>query len=127
MDPRPEFLLTEQQDAQKGGFEEKGKHALHRQRLANDPACERGKPGPIGPELKFHGYAGHHAEGKRQGKKLDPKSRRGIEILILGQESAGFQENNQERQADGELDEQIMEDNGESKLQTIVEERASHE
>jgi hypothetical protein len=127
MDSRPEFLLTEQQDAQEGRFEEKGKHSLHRQGLADNPAGKSGKPGPISAELKFHGYAGHHAKGKGQGKNLDPKSRCDIEMLILVQESAGFQKNNQERQADGELDEQIMEDNREGKLQTIVEERASHE
>jgi hypothetical protein len=77
--------------------------------------------------LKFHGYVGHHAGGKRQGKKLDQKSHCDIEILLLVQESTDFQENKQEHQADGELDEQIREGNGGSQLQAIVEERASHE
>ena len=68
-----EALFTEKKEPQKRGFQEKGKHAFHRQWLANDAASRSRELRPVSAELKFHGNARHNTEQKIDGEILPQK------------------------------------------------------
>ena len=126
MDLGAEPLLTEQQNPQKRRFQEEREKALHGQRLPDDTAGEIRELGPIGPELKLHGNAGHDPEGEAQREDLDPEACRSVIPVVFGPEGAGLQVQNQEGEPHGELGKEVMEGDRDGKLEAVVQQGSRH-
>src|SRR5208283_1716514 len=114
-----ESFFTEEKQAQKTGFEKEGKNPLHGKGLADNAAGGFGKFGPVGAELKFHGDAGDDADGEVDGEDFGPKARGFGVVLVASAESDGFEDDNEQGKAHGQLREQIMESNREGEVQAV--------
>jgi len=66
---------TEEEEADKGGFEEEGHQPLDRQRRAEDVAHIVAIIAPVHTELEFHDDAGGHAHCKVDAEKRAPENR----------------------------------------------------
>ena len=100
---RPRRFSPYRNSPRKRRFQEKGEDALHRQRLPDDAAGGLREFRPIGAELKFHGDAGDHAEGKVDAENLGPETRGAVVMLVTGAQRQRLQDNHQQRQAHREL------------------------
>src|ERR1700674_2339119 len=116
---RADAPFTEEKKAEERGLEKKGEDAFHGQRLADYAAGGFGELRPVGAELKFHGDAGDHAEGKTDAENLGPKPRRLIPYFVSAAERDSLEDENQEGQPHSELRKNVMERNGECEMQAV--------
>ena len=72
---RTQSLFAPDECADKGAFQKEREHALHRQRLSDDPTGVFRKARPVRSELKLHRNAGHHPDGEIEPEDLGPESR----------------------------------------------------
>lgn len=126
LDAEPEPLLAEQQNSEERGFEDEGKQAFHRQRLADHSAGEVRESGPVGAELKFQWNAGDDAEGKAHRKDLRPESGDLQILLIAGPQRPAPQVEQQEGEAHRQLRKEVVECGGEGELKAVIQQRAFH-
>jgi hypothetical protein len=119
-------FFAEEEKAKEAGLQEKGKNALHGKRLADHAAREFGKLSPIGAELEFHRDAGNHAECKVDAKDFRPETGRAVVVLVTGAESNGFENDDEQREAHGQLRKQIMERYCKSEMKTMNIQSGSH-
>src|SRR5215469_13012931 len=77
-------LLAPDQRADERTFEEEREHAFHGQRLADHSAGISGETGPVRSELKLHGNASNHPDGKVDAEDFAPKSDGFIVFFIAG-------------------------------------------
>src|SRR6266446_6809777 len=113
---RTEPLLAPDERADERAFKEEREHAFHCQRLPDYTPCILGKLRPISSELKLHGNAGHHTNGEIQSEDLRPEPDGPIVFFITSSQRTPFPIDEEPRQAHGELREQIVIDDCESKL-----------
>ena len=78
-----------------------------------------GERGPVGAELKFHGYAGDYAQTKIDGENPRPELRTAIVMRVAGAQGFGLQVDEQKREAHGELRENVVEGDGEAEVEPI--------
>src|SRR5207248_10694239 len=121
MRARPELLLAVDDEAKEGRPENEGKDAFHRERLPDDAARESGEARPVGAELEFERDAGRYADGEVDAEHAQPEARRRGRFLVVLAQRADLEEQREEREAHGELREEIMEGDGEAELQTVPE------
>src|SRR5262249_31322330 len=115
----PEPLLAENQQPEEARFEKEREYTLHGQGLPDDTPSGFGETRPIGAELEFHRDAGYHSEGEVDGEDPDPKASRVVVVLASRAERDRFQNQDQQRQAHGQLGEQVMKSNREGEVQAV--------
>ncbi len=115
-------LLAEEEEAEEGRFEEEGKDALHGEGLADDAAGAPRELRPVGAELEFHGDTGDDAEEEVNRENLRPEARGLIPAVIVGTQGDELHDHHQQRQAHGELREQIVERNSKRKMDAVQQE-----
>jgi len=128
---RPSFLSPNKNrprklDSRKNGFQEEGKHAFHRERLSDDTAGGFGKCRPVCPELKLHGYSGDDAECKINSEDASPETGGTVVVFIPSPEKFGFEVNQEQREAHGELRENVMKRDRECEVEPMDPERLFH-
>jgi len=114
-----EFLLTEQKQSQEARLQKKGKHAFHRQRLADHAACRFRKRRPVRSELKFHRNARDHAHSKVDPEDPPPKSRCAVVVLIARAQRFRLQIHKQQREAHRQLRKNVMKRDREREVQPV--------
>ena len=124
---RTQSLFAPDERADKGAFQKEREHALHRQRLSDDPAGVFGKARPVRPELKLHRNAGHHPDGEIEPEDLGPESRGLVVFLITRPQGAPLPIDQKPRQAHGELRKEIMVGDREGELNSAPEGRIGKE
>jgi len=122
-----EFLLTEQKQSQEARLQKKGKHAFHRQRLADHAACRFRKRRPVRSELKFHRNARDHAHSKVDPEDPPPKSRRAVVVLIARAQRFRLQIHKQQREAHRQLRKNVVKRDREREVQPVHVQCLSHE
>src|SRR5579864_756937 len=119
MSPWAQPLLSVEEQAQEGRFQEKSKHAFHAQGLTDHASGETREMRPVGTKLKFHGNASHDSQHEVDAKNLGPKARRLMVSLIVTAEAQRLQHDDQRRKPHGELREEIVEGDGEGKMKAM--------
>ena len=114
-----QLLFAEEKQTQETRLQEERKHALHRQRLADNAAGGLRKARPIGAELEFHGDAGDHAHGEVDGEDSRPEARRAIVVFVARAQRQRLQHYQQQRQSHGQLRKDVVEGDGESEMQPV--------
>ena len=114
-----EPFFAKEKEAEEGGLEEKREKSFHREGLANDAAGGSGEFGPVGAELKFHGDTGDDADGEVNAENFGPEASRAIVVLVAGAKRDGFENDDEQGEAHGQLREQVMESNGKGEMQTM--------
>ena len=75
---------------------------------------------PVRAELKFHGNPGDDAEREADAENLAPRNaRQSVPDFVAGAQGDGFQDEDQQGEAHGELRENVMEGDGESEVQAM--------
>ena len=120
-----ELFFAVEKETEEGGLEEEGEDAFHGQRLANDSAGGLGEFGPVGAELKFHGDAGDHAEGKVDAEDFGPEAGGAVVMLVAGAQSDGFEDHDEEGKAHGQLREEIVKGNGKCEVKPMYIQRGT--
>ena len=113
----PLFAIKKQ--AQKCRLQKEAENAFHGQRLADDSPGELREARPVSAELKLHGNACDHAEDEVDAEDATPEARRPVPLRVAGFEGDRLEHYDQQRQAHGELGEQIVEGDGEGKVQAV--------
>ena len=122
-----EFFLAKQKQSQKARLQKKGKHALHRQRLADHAACRSRKRRPVRSELKFHRDARDHAHCEVDPEDPPPKSRRAVVVLIARAQRFRLQIHKQQREAHRQLRKNVVKRDREREVQPVHVQCLSHE
>ncbi len=99
----PEALLAKKHQAEKTRLQKKRKYSFHGQRLPDDAAGGAREGGPIGAELELHGDAGDDADGKINGEDAHPEAHGAVVFFVSGTQRGGFQDEQEEGQAHGQL------------------------
>jgi hypothetical protein len=94
--------------------------------LADHTARKGGELRPIRAELEFQRDAGDDAEREIEGKNLGPKLRHFVIMVIAGDERACSEVEEQQGQPHGQLGKEVVEGDGESKLEAVVKQRGFH-
>ncbi len=120
---RTQSSFAPDQRADKGAFQKEREHALHRQRLSDDPAGVSGKARPVRSELKLHRNARHHSDGEIEPENLGPESRGLVVFLITRPQGTPLPVDQEPRQTHGELRKEIMVRDREGELNSAPEGR----
>ena len=107
------------EEAEKCRLKKEAEDAFHGQRLADDSARKPREARPVGAELELHGNAGDHAHDEVDAEDAAPKARRAIPNFAACTESHGLDHDDEQSQAHGELWKQIVEGDGEGKMQPV--------
>src|SRR3954463_11954362 len=70
-----QLAFTEHQGGNERALQKEREHALHGQGLTDNAGGVARKSGPVGAELKLHGYAGNDAHDEIHGENLGPETR----------------------------------------------------
>jgi len=114
-----EAVLAEEKETEEGGLEEEGEDAFHGEGHADDAAGAAGELRPVGAELELHGNAGNNAEDEVDGEDLGPEAGGDVVLFLAGAEGEGFEDDDQEREAHGELREEIVVGDGEAEVDAV--------
>jgi hypothetical protein len=121
-----ELFFAVKEEAEEGGLEEEREKAFHGESLSDEAAGGFGEIGPVGAELKFHGDAGDDAEGEVDAEDFGPETCGAREVFVVGAESDGFEDDDEQGQAHGQLREEIVESDGKGEVQTMNVQRGTH-
>ena len=83
------------------------------------PPADFENSSPVGAELKFHGNAGDDAEGEADAENFRPEARGAIPVFVAGAQGDGFQNEDQQGEAHGELRENVVEGDGEGEVEAM--------
>src|SRR5271163_2894752 len=119
MEARAEAFFTEEEESEERRFQEEGEDSFHSEGLADHAAGGSGELRPVGAELKFHGDAGDDSQGEADAENFGPEAGGVIPDFVLGAEIEGFQDEDEEGEAHGELRENVMEGYGEGEMQAM--------
>ena len=114
-----ETLFTEEEEAEEGRFEEEGEDAFHGEGLADDAASSARELRPVGAELELHRDAGDDAEQEVDREDLRPEARCLVPAVIAGAQSDELHDHHQQRQAHGELREEIVVGDSEGEVDSV--------
>jgi hypothetical protein len=89
--PMGHLVPAEQEHAEEGRFEEKGRHHLVGQQWPDEVGGCIGVVAPVGAELERHHDAGHDAHAEHDGENLDPELREAEVDRVFGLEVEAFQ------------------------------------
>ena len=112
-------LFAVKEEAEKRRLEEEAEDALHGQRLADDSAGKPREARPVGAELELHGNAGDHAHDEVDAEDAAPEARRSVPNFVARAQRHRFEHDDKQSQAHGELRKQIVEGDGEGKMQPV--------
>ena len=112
-------LFAVKEEAEKRRLEKEAEDAFHGQRLADDAARKPGEARPVGAELELHGNAGNHAHDEVDAEDAAPETRRAIPYFAARAQRHRLERDDEQSQAHGELRKQIVEGDGEGKMQPV--------
>lgn len=112
VDPVP----AEQEEGEEARLQEEGEDPLRRQGGAEDVANVARVNCPVGAEVELHDDAGGHPDGEVETEDADPELRHPLERLVAGAHVAPQQVDDDQRQADGQRREDVVEHDGEGEL-----------
>ena len=112
------LLPAEVPDGDEGGLEEEGHRGFNGEERAEDVADELGVARPVGAELEFERNAGHDAEREVDEKELAPELGVFQPDFVAGLHVPRLHPGDHERQAEGEGDEDEVEEDGHGELQS---------
>jgi hypothetical protein len=107
-----ELLPPEMPDADKGGFQEKGRRGFDRQKRTEDIPDIGRIARPVGAELEFERDAGHDPHGKIDQKDFAPELGHGQIGFVAGAHIAGLHIRDDPTQAQGQGHEKKMKGRG---------------
>ena len=96
-----EAIPAEEEQADKGRFEEERHQPFDGQRRAEDVADIVAVIGPVGAELELHGQAGGHAQGKVDAEQLAPELDHVLVDLFAGDDIHRLHDRQDKRQPEG--------------------------
>ena len=119
MHPAREPLLSEEEEAEEGGFEKEGEDSFHGKRHSDDAAGAARELSPVGAELELHGDSGDHAEQEVHGEDPGPEAGRDIVLCVARLQRQRLQHDDEQRQAHGELGEEVVIGDGEGEVDPV--------
>ncbi len=113
-----EPVPAEEEQTDKGGFEEERHQPLDGQGRAEDVTDIVAVIGPVGAELELHGQAGGDAQGEVDAEQLAPELGHVLVDLLAGHDIDRFHDRQQERQPQGQRHEEKVVHSRHGELQT---------
>src|ERR1044071_4956246 len=103
MSPWRKPFFSEKKETKKSRLQEKGEYALPGPRRSDHDPGRLGQKRPSVTELELHGDPSDHANQEIDGKYLRPEAGRFVVTLVLTADGNGFERDDQQRQAHGQL------------------------